>query len=85
MADLITKEMVNEFNGILEAEGSIIRLHIEGERGTVDIGFMDDPYIKNFVLNPENKFYEKLKGFFTSKGIYNLSFNNTGSCFWKIG
>ena len=83
--DLITKEMVCEFNEILETEGSIIRLYINGERGTVDIGFMNDPYIKSFVLNPDNKFYEKLKKFFATKGFHDLSFNNTGSCFWKLG
>jgi hypothetical protein len=79
---VITDEHIEEFNSILESEGSVIRLHKRGN--SVDIGLRDNQYIKNFVLNPIDVFYKKLDGFFMSKGIRALSYNNTGSCFWKF-
>lgn len=79
---VITEEHVSEFNLMLEKEGSIIRL----SRGwnSVDIVLSDAQYIKNFILNPTEDFYQKLEEFFASKGIYNLSYNNVGSSFFKF-
>ncbi|MBG9776152.1 hypothetical protein [Brevibacillus laterosporus] len=66
--DLITRDMVHEFNNILKDERSIIRLHITGESGTVDIKLKEDTYIKmDFILNFEDYFYNKLKDFLQAR------------------
>lgn len=82
MKSAITMEHIEEFNRILESEGSIIRLHLD--RGTANIVLLNEQYIKNFIINPTSTFYKKLETFFSGKEIYDLSYNNTGSCFWKF-
>ncbi|WP_336761507.1 hypothetical protein [Paenibacillus sp. USHLN196] len=83
MKSVITQEHVDEFSKILELEGSIIRLYRNGDN-VVDIVLSDSQYIKNFIVNPTKDFYKKLENFFAHKKIYELSYNNTGNCFWTF-
>lgn len=77
----ITEEHILEFNNSLQNEGSVIRLKQTGE--IIDICLANTTYIKNFNINPTKEFYKRLESFFIAKGILTLSYNNTGSCFWK--
>lgn len=81
---LITDEHIKEFNTVLEHEGSVIRL-VWDSRSTIDIKLLPDENLDSFIVNPSKKFYSKLNVFFNSKDIYDLSFNNTGTSFWKFG
>jgi len=82
--NLITDEMIQEFNEILIKEGSILRLEKgKGTIGSVDIVLQDDQYIKhNSIGGLTNKFYDKLNYFFRQKGVWELNYNNTATCFW---
>ncbi|MWV44939.1 hypothetical protein GRF59_15055 [Paenibacillus sp. HJL G12] len=76
----ITEEYINEFNQTLKNMGSIIKLRRNGFK--VDIGITDNAFVSSFVLNPSNEFYSKLEAFLKTKGIHQVTYNNTGSCFW---
>jgi hypothetical protein len=80
----ITKEMINEFNELMESKGSIIRLYTRGS--TVDISVLKDDYLKmeDQIINPSREFYTYLQSFFKKYGV-KLHFNNTWSCFWTDG
>lgn len=81
--DEISQNMVDQFNDLLKNEGSIVRL-IKCNRvfGTVDIVLVEDVNVDSFVLNLSHLFYQKLEKFFEENYGFNLSYNNTGSCFW---
>jgi len=82
--NLITNEMIQEFNEILIKEGSILRLdRSKGVMGSVNIVFQNDQYIKyNIAGGLTDKFYEKLNNFFRQKGVWELNYNNTATVFW---
>lgn len=77
----ITKEMVQEFNTVLERKGSIIRLYVHFN--TVDIKLIKDDYLKmeDQIVNPTKEFYKDLEKFFYGRGV-TISYNNTWSCLW---
>jgi len=81
---LITDEMIQEFNEILIKEGSILRLEKgKGTMGGVDIILQNDQYINhNSIGGLSSKFYDKLNSFFRQKGVWELNYNNTATCFW---
>lgn len=89
---MITDEMIDEFNLILEADGSIIRLDHRKSMKVVDIVLVNDRYLpehplglgKPYSVYPNKAFYNKLADFFKSKGIEDLGFNNSHSTFWKF-
>lgn len=82
MENLITDEMILEFNNILKNEGSIIILKRNDDGRTVQF-IINDKNIESFIINLNDSFYEKLEKFFREKGITDLRYNNSGSCFWK--
>lgn len=76
--------MIDHFNEKMKEAGSIIRLRFSPHvQGTVDIVLKQDDFIKSFIINPDDKFYEVLEKFFEEKyGIRKLSYNNTKTSFW---
>jgi hypothetical protein len=82
MKMVITEEMVNGFNDILQKENSIIRLKLIDN--AVKIGLISDYLIDNYTLNVSHIFYHRLETYFKNLGINKLSYNNTGSWFWKF-
>lgn len=81
----ITQEMLNEFNNLMELEGSVIRLKTDDRIfDTINIKLPEDKNVYSFILNPTDEWYNKLENFFKQKGIPELKYNNTGSCFWQI-
>jgi len=82
--NLITDEMIQEFNGILIKESSILRLQkSKYTNGSYDIVLREDSYIQyNIAGGLTDKFYDKLNSFFRQKGVWELNYNNTATCFW---
>lgn len=81
----ITEEMVKEFNQALETMNCSLRLKLREDMGgnnNCDIVIANDMFVKSFILNLTDKFYETLENFFAKYRI-ELSYNNTGSTFWS--
>ncbi|MET3505546.1 hypothetical protein [Halalkalibacter oceani] len=78
---VISKEMINEFNNLMEQSGSSIRLI--PNHSSVDIKLVKDRYLnmEDQIINPTTDFYDLLIQFFKNEKV-DIYFNNTGSCFW---
>ena len=80
----ITENMVNEFNRLMNNDGSSIRL--EFSQGFVtphaEICLNNMKYIDSFILNTDKTFKKVLENFFKQHGIL-LDYNNTRSTFWS--
>jgi hypothetical protein len=86
---IIEQEMLDEFNQILESEGSVIRLKKSPETESVRIGLPDDKYLptdqwgtESYQLMVTDEFLHKLSNFFSENGAMTIHFNNTRSTFW---
>lgn len=82
----ITKDMILNFNNILESKGCCFRLkYTDGTGGNPhgEIVPMSMKYIESAIINPSKDFYDDLIQFFKRKGI-ELSFNNTKTTFWSL-
>jgi hypothetical protein len=83
MKSLITQDMVDGFNEIMEEMGGVVRLKFH--TNDVEIVLPEDGFIDSYILNLNNKFYEILEEFFKERcGISELIYNNTKSVFWAF-
>ena len=82
----ITEDMVTVFNQTLENLNCSFKLELEKNCVTgnpsCDIVPSNDKFIQSSIINLTDEFYEILNDFFNKRGI-ELSYNNTGSCFWS--
>jgi len=87
MKNLITDEMIIEFNDAMRIQGSsIILVKQEDWSNSIDIKLPEDKFIRHLSIGLTDEFYELLKAFFRHTwGIKELSFNNTGTTFWSFG
>jgi len=88
MKNLITNEMVIDFNDAMRIRGSsVILVKSEDRPNCVDIQLPDDIYIRHINIGLTDEFYDLLKAFFGHPryGVKELSFNNTGTTFWSFG
>lgn len=83
----ITEEMVIEFNQKLKDSECSFKLDHEkiGETGNYKCIIVpaNTLYIKDASIGLTKEFYEMMENFFKSKGVNELSYNNTGSIFWS--
>lgn len=83
----ITKEMVIEFNQKLEDLGCSFKLSHEkiGQTENYECKIVpaSDLYIKDANIGLTKEFYEMMEKFFKSKGVNELSYNNTWSAFFS--
>lgn len=82
----ITKEMTKELNAILANMGCIFNFEYrDGTLGNseIEIRPVNGKFIQRSIINPTKEFYEFLENYFKSKGIEELSYNNTGSIIWS--
>ncbi|KYC77071.1 hypothetical protein B4092_4808 [Bacillus licheniformis] len=79
------EEVVVSLNSLMESRGSIVRFKTDRGRAylpSIEIVIYDD-YIDSFIINMDDKFYNELANHLKAKfKIFNISFNNTRSCFW---
>lgn len=87
MKNLITDEMIIDFNDAMRIQGSsIILVKPEDRPNCIDIKLPEDRYVRHVSIGLTNEFYELLKAFFRhTRGVKELSFNNTGTTFWSFG
>lgn len=85
MKNIITKDMINEFNSILKNLDSGLRVDIyssSDEKNLIcTINPANNKYIKSAIFNFADEFYWMLEQFFNDRGI-EINYNNTGSIFW---
>ena len=87
MKNLITNEMIIDFNDAMCIRGSaIILVKQEDWSNSIDIKLPEDIYVRCINIGLTDEFYDLLKSFFRhTYGICELSFNNTGTTFWSFG
>lgn len=85
MKNIITKDMINEFNSILKNLDSGLKVDIyspSDEKNLIcTINPANNKYIKSAIFNLTDEFYLMLEQFFNDRGI-EINYNNTGSIFW---
>jgi len=87
MKNLITDEMIIDFNDAMRIHGSsIILVRPEDRPNCIDIQLPEDVYVRHINIGLTDEFYGLLKAFFRHTwGVKELSFNNTGTTFWSYG
>jgi hypothetical protein len=86
--EIITQNMINEFNQDLAKSGAIFRLRLD-ERNHVSIQPANSVWLYGggcdgrCIINLSNEFYSYLEKFFATKDkTIELHYNNTRSIFW---
>jgi len=82
MKNIITDEIFMQLNEHFKSKGSIISF-VKNDINSVYIT-IKDVYLDSINVYPNKQFYIELEKYLESKGIWNISYNNAKSCFWKI-
>ncbi|RNB59488.1 hypothetical protein EDM57_04930 [Brevibacillus gelatini] len=84
MEQLMTKQMVDEFNQLLIEKGSIIRLVLVKENEIQVKNVFHDPFVDNKIwVHVNEKFIQMLESFLKDKGITKqLCYYMPGNHFW---
>jgi len=87
MKNLITDEMIIDFNDAMRIRGSsVILVKQEDWSNSVEIRLPEDVYINHISIGLTDEFYELLESFLRHTwGIEKLSYNNTKTTFWSYG
>jgi len=79
---IITEDIINQLNKHFKSKSTVI-CFVKGDN-CVNIT-IKDMYLDFINVYPNRQFYKDLEDFLESKGIYDINYNNTKSCFWKFG
>jgi hypothetical protein len=84
MEQLMTKQMVDEFNQLLIEKGSIIRLDLVKENEIQVKNIFNDPFVDNKIwVYVNEKFIQMLENFLRDKGITKqLCYYTPDNHFW---